>query len=172
MIRKAKKEDITSVVKIYDAILDNEEAGNSHIGWVRGMYPTIRTAEDALERGTLFVCEDAGKIVAAAKIDQVQDKEYAECHWEYNAPENEVMVLHTLVVDPAYSKRGYGRAFVNFYEQHAIENNCPYLRMDSNKTNTPALRLYRKMGYREVGVISGIFNDIPDVHLVCFEKKL
>ncbi len=36
MIRKANREDIASVVKIYDAILDKEEAGNVRIGWVRG----------------------------------------------------------------------------------------------------------------------------------------
>ena len=35
MIRKANREDIASVVKIYDAILDDEEAGNRRIGWVR-----------------------------------------------------------------------------------------------------------------------------------------
>ena len=87
MIRKANREDIASVVKIYDAILDDEEAGNRRIGWVRGVYPTFRTAEEAFEKGTLFVCEDDGKIVAAAKIDREQVPEYADCHWQRHSPQ-------------------------------------------------------------------------------------
>ena len=68
MIRKANREDIASVVKIYDAILDDEEAGNRRIGWVRGVYPTLRTAEEAFEKGTLFVCEDDGKLLRRRKL--------------------------------------------------------------------------------------------------------
>lgn len=171
MIRKANREDIASVVKIYDAILDKEEAGNVRIGWVRGVYPTSRTAEDALAKGSLFVCEDEGVIVGAAKIDQEQVPEYANCNWAYKVSGDKVMVLHTLVVDPAYPRRGYGREFVHFYERYAIEKGCPYLRMDTNQINSVARKMYTQMGYREVGVVSCVFNGIPDVKLICFEKK-
>ena len=69
MIRKAVKDDVSSIVRIYDAILDREEeAEEKLIGWVRGIYPTEQTAEDALRKGTLFVYEENGEIVAAAKI--------------------------------------------------------------------------------------------------------
>ncbi len=171
MIRKANRGDIASVVKIYDAILDDEEAGNRRIGWVRGVYPTFRTAEEAFEKGTLFVCEDDGKIVAAAKIDREQVPEYADCHWEYDAPADKVMVLHTLVVHPACSRQGYGSEFVHFYEKYGLENGCPYLRMDTNRINSAARKMYTSMGYKEAGVVACVFNGIPDVGLVCFEKR-
>ena len=117
MIRKAVKDDVSSIVRIYDAILDREEeAEEKLIGWVRGIYPTEQTAEDALRKGTLFVYEENGEIVAAAKIDQEQVCEYADCHWEFDAPDNEIMVMHTLVVDPQCSKKGYGKSFLDFYE--------------------------------------------------------
>lgn len=38
-----------------------------------------------------------------------------------------VMVLHTLVVDPDKKRRGYGRAFLDFYENYARENGCAVL---------------------------------------------
>ena len=122
MIRKAKQGDIAAVVGIYNALLDAEEQGRAAIGWIRGVYPTEQTAKDALAEGVLFVYEDDGKVVAAAKIDQTQVPVYADCKWEYEVSNNEVMVLHTLVVDPRYPHRGYGKRFVEFYEQYALEN--------------------------------------------------
>lgn len=172
MIRKARMEDISSIVEIYDAILEMEEAGKNNIGWARGVYPTEQTALDSLGKGTLFVYEDDGRIVAAAKIDQTQVLEYADCKWEYDVPENEVMVLHTLVVAPNSSKRGYGKAFVEFYEQYAAQNGCHYLRMDTNEKNSIARKMYAKLGYNEAGIVSCVFNGIPDVKLVCLEKKI
>lgn len=172
MIRKATKEDIDAIVAIYEAILDNEEAGKCRIGWIRGIYPTRETAEEALKKGTLFVSEKAGKIVAAAKIDQSQMPQYAECKWEYDVPDDKVMVLHTLVVDPACFGHGYGPEFVYFYEKYAFENDCLYLRLDTNETNTVAWNMYKKMGYHKTGIVIDEFNGIPNVHLVCLEKKI
>ena len=48
-IRKAKEKDLAAVEKIYDGIHTEEEAGRACVGWERGIYPTRRTAEDALE---------------------------------------------------------------------------------------------------------------------------
>ena len=176
MIRKATAADIAGVTEIYDKILDREEAGISHIGWIKGVYPTEKTAVDALAKGTLFVMEDidskGGKIAAAAKIDHEQVPVYKDCKWEYAADDNEVMVLHTLVVDPEEGGHGYGRMFVKFYEEYALEHGCRYLRIDTNEKNTVARSMYKKLGYKEVGIVPCVFNGIPDVNLVCIEKKL
>ena len=172
MIRKAVKEDIPSIVKIYDAIHTAEETGKAAIGWLRGVYPTEQTALDALSKDTLFVCEDGGAIVAAAKIDQTQVPEYADCPWEHDAPDDQIMVLHTLVVDPAVPRKGYGKAFVRFYEEYALSKGCRFLRMDTNERNVTARKMYARLGYKEPGIVSCVFNGIPGVRLVCLEKKL
>lgn len=172
MIRKAKKQDIPAVAAIYAVILDREEAGLGTTGWLRGIYPTEQTAEAALQKDELFVDEDGGTVVAAARINQEQVPEYADCPWEFDAPEERIMVLHTLVVDPAAAGKGYGKRFVRFYEEYALSRGCPYLRMDTNARNLPARALYRKLGYKEPGIVACVFNGIPDVQLVCLEKKL
>lgn len=172
-IRKAVLEDIPQVEAIYHRILTQEERGETTVGWIRGVYPTRQTALDALEAGTLFVLEQEGAVAAAAKIDQNQVPEYADASWRYpDAPAEQVMVLHTLVVDPAQAGRGCGSEFVRFYEGYARDYGCPYLRMDTNVKNTAARRLYARLGYWEAGVVSCVFNGIPDVRLVCLEKKL
>lgn len=172
-IRRAVLEDIPHIAAIYDHILTEEEQGRAVIGWIRGVYPTEQTARDALEAGTLFVLEQDGAIAAAAKLDQNQVPEYAGAPWRYlDAPDDQVMVLHTLVVDPAFAGRGCGTQFVRFYERYALDHGCPYLRMDTNARNAAARRLYNRLGYWEAGIVPCVFNGIPDVQLVCLEKKL
>lgn len=171
-IRKAKISDIDDIEKIYEKIHDSEEKGLTTIGWIRMVYPTRKTAADALNRNDLFVMEDEGNIVAAAIINQVQVDEYKYASWRHIAKDNEVMVLHTLVVDPDQKSRGYGSAFVAFYEKYAKEQGCTSLRMDTNERNMGARRLYQHLGYEEVGIVKCVFNGIPDVQLVCMEKYL
>lgn len=172
MIRKAAVADLDAVAAIYDRVHDAEERGELTTGWLRGIYPVRATAESALARGDLFVEEDGGAVVAAAVLNRLQAPEYASCPWAHPAPEDAVMVLHTLVVDPLAAHRGYGRAFVAFYEHYALDHGCPYLRMDTNAKNTRARALYARLGFREPGVVECDFNGIPGVRLVCLEKKL
>ena len=123
-----------------------------------------------MKRGDLFVLEDDGAVVAAAIINQIQVPEYRYAAWKHPVDDSEVMVLHTLVVDPQRKGRGYGKAFVAFYEGYAKEHHCLALRMDTNARNAGARNLYHKLGYEEIGIVSCVFNGIPGVELVCLEK--
>ena len=81
-------------------------------------------------------------------------------------------MLHALVADPHHKGRGYGKAFVAFYENYAKEHHYVALRMDTNARNASARKLYHKLGYEEIGIVACIFNGIPDVQLVCLEKYI
>ena len=172
MIRRAIPRDIPAISILYDRIHDAEEAGKLSTGWLRGIYPTEATARSALEDGDLFVLEYGGEIVAAARIDRVQVPVYAQVDWHYPAGDDEVMVLHTLTVDPLRAHRGYGREFLAFYESYALKNGCPVLRIDTNAKNAAARAMYARHGYIESGVVPTVFNGIPGVDLVCMEKRL
>lgn len=145
MFLKATEKDIDAVNRIYDAIHTAEENGTAAIGWIRGVYPVRQTAADAVERGA---------------------------PWAYPAPDSAVLVLHTLVIDPAAAGKGLGRAFVDFYEETAKRLSCRALRMDTNVRNLRARALYKKLGYAEIAVVPCAFNGIPDVQLVLLEKEI
>ena len=170
--RKATANDIAGISKIYEKIHTEEEKGNLITGWIRNVYPTEATAEAAVNRGDMYIAEDEGCILAAAVVNGQQVDVYADGAWEYPASDNEVMVLHTLVVDPDKAGKGIGPAFVDFYEQCAGENGCNYLRMDTNARNDRARNMYKKLGYKEIGIVPTVFNGIPNVMLVLLEKKL
>ena len=156
-----------SVEQLYNDIHTAEETGQQTIGWIRGVYPTRATAQAALDAKDLFVLEDAGKFLGAARINKAQVDSYAEGDWEFAARDEEVCVLHTLVVSPSASGKGYGKKLVKFYEDYALSHGCPELRMDTN-----ARGLYKKLGYKEIGIVPTEFNGIPDVQLVLLEKHL
>ena len=172
MIRKAIEADIPAVTAVYDKLHTEEEKGRATIGWVRGVYPTEDTARLALSRNDLFVQEDGGRIVGAAIINQTQVDAYYGGPWQYEAEDSEVMVLHTLVIDPDTAGKGYGKQFVAFYEDYAREHGCRVLRMDTNSRNARARAMYKKLGYREAGIVPCVFNGIQGVGLVLLEKSL
>ena len=172
MIRKAVEADIPAVAAIYDKLHTEEENGRATIGWIRGVYPTEETARQALARDDLFIQEEDGHIVGAAVINQTQVDAYSAGQWTIAAEVNEVMVLHTLVIDPDAARRGYGKRFVAFYEDYAREKGCKVLRMDTNCRNARARAMYQALGYREAGIVPCVFNGIRGVELVLLEKSL
>ena len=171
MIRPATEEDLKAVEKIYDALHDAEERGEISVGWIRGIYPTGKTAADSLKRGDLFVLEE-GSVLGAGIINQIQVDSYKNGAWEYEAEDKDVCVLHTLVISPEAGGKGYGKQFVKYYEDYAAKHGCHELRLDTNERNTRAREMYRKLGYKEVGIVPTVFNGIPDVNLVLLEKRI
>ena len=171
-IRPGTASDIARVEEIYDAIHAAEEAGAASIGWVRGVYPTRATAQAALDAGELFVLADGGTVYAAGRINHEQVPVYAAVPWQYEARPEQVLVLHTLVVDPTIAGRGYGTQFVRFYARRARALGCTVLRIDTNAKNAAARRLYARLGFREAAIVPCTFNGIAGVELVCLEKRL
>ena len=172
MIRKASHSDINAVAGIYGSLHDEEEAGRLTIGWERGVYPVRKTAEDALRRGDLFVMEDSGSIIGAAIINHIQPEAYREGKWARDDSDYRILVLHTLVIAPVASGRGYGTEFVRFYEAYALSLGCTALRMDTNARNMAARQMYKHLGYCEIGIVPTAFNGIAGVDLVLLEKVI
>ena len=170
IIRNAKLSDIDAVEQIYHEIHQAEKSGKLTTGWIEGVYPVRSTADAALQRGDLFVLEDENEIRGTGIINQIQVDVYAGAKWKYPAAEEEVCVLHTLVVSPRYSGRGYGWEFVKFYEAYARSHGWNELRMDTNERNLGARKMYQKLGYDEIGIVPTVFNNIPGVNLVLLEK--
>ena len=171
MSRIATLDDLWAIAAIYDDIHSAEEAGPRQVGWIRSIYPTQDTARTAIEAGEMYVLEMDGAVVAAGKINKEQMPAYAQVNWQHEAEDEQVMVLHTLAVSPKEGGKGYGKRFVAEYEEMALKNGCPFLRIDTNAINSRARRMYKKLGYTEAGIIPCVFCGIPNVDLVCLEKS-
>ncbi len=171
-IRKAVAEDLDEIAKIYEEVHDAEEAGITTTGWIRGIYPIRPVAEEALARGDLYVMTHDGKVIGTAVINQIQVDVYEGAAWRYPAEDGDVLVLHTLVISPSVARKGYGRAFVEYYEDQARQRGISYLRIDTNVRNTGARKLYAGMGFEERDVKQCRFNGLEGIQLLLLEKKL
>lgn len=173
MIRKATWDDLETVLSLYDEIHDGKEAGLIPVIWKRGVYPSRATAEAALTRDDLFVLETGGRVVGSGIINRNQLEVYADAPWQHTVPDEQVCVLHTMMISPSEFGKGYAREFLRFYEEYALRHNCTELRIDTNDRNAPARAMYKKHGYREIGIVTVTnFNDLPDIRLVLLEKHL
>lgn len=172
MIRKATWDDLDAIERLYDEMHDAKDAGLIITNWKRGIYPSRATAEAALERDDLFVMEENGRIIGSGIINQAQLGIYAGAAWKHRVPDEQVCVLHTLMISPAEQRKGHAREFLRFYEEYALEHGCSELRIDTSEINTPARSMYRKHGFEEVGIATSELNGIPGVTLVMLEKHL
>lgn len=152
--------------------MGDEEAGHAVIGWERGVYPTFETAQSGYLKGELYVALLEGEIVASAIINSTHGDFYEKGEWQYNAADEEILVPHTLTVDPRAGGKGVGRAFVDFYEKLAKERERPYLRLDTNAKNARARKMYKSLGYEEIGIVDTTFNGIAGVELVLLKKTI
>ena len=171
-IRKADHSDLDAVEKVYSDVHDAEEGGRITTGWIRSIYPIRETAEAALERDDLFVLTEDGDVVGTAIINQIQVDVYNGAPWENETDDSDVCVLHTLAVSPFAGGKGYGKAFIKYYEKYAAEHGCHELRIDTNARNKTARRMYKKAGYKEIDIVPTEFNGIPGIDLVLMEKKI
>ena len=74
-----------------------------------------------------------------------------EMDWQYPAPPEQVLVIHTLTMPPEMSGKGYGTRMVRFAMEEARRMGCRVIRLDTYVGNLPAQRLYSKLGFRISG---------------------
>ena len=173
MIRPAQPADLPAVARIYEEILDQEDRRPvSYTNWQRGKYPTLDTARGALEDGTLYVGEENGALYAAVILNGVQLPEYDLIPWQFQAPRDRVMVIHTLVVSPRSSGRGRAREMVAFCEEEGRRLGKTVMLLDTYEGNAPANAMYPRLGYRFAGRARFLFQGFLDEVLHCYEKKL
>lgn len=152
MIRPAKDSDLDAIEAAYEEHFAFEAAHPDKAFTVfrKGVYPTRHDAEKALACGGLTVYEEAGEILASVITSQVQPPEYADVPWQRTLADDEVRVIHLLMVRPGVSGRGIGTALLAHIEAQARDEGLAALRLDTGSQNLPAVHLYEKNGYRIV----------------------
>ena len=70
-------------------------------------YPTISIIENDLRKNVLYTLKSNQKIIGAINISEEQEAKYESIKWEFN--NSKVLVIHRLVIDPKYQKKGYAQ---------------------------------------------------------------
>ncbi len=171
MVRRASSRDLDRIEEIYNSLLDDKET-RGFTNWQKGVYPTREFALKALERNDIFVGEDETGIFGTMLLNTDQLPEYKDIPWKHSAIPDEVLVIHTLCIDPAFKGRGKAREMIAFAEEYGRKNDMKVIRLDTYEGNIPACTMYPKLGYEYSGkAFFNFMGKIPE-YLKCFEKLL
>lgn len=173
LMRPARPADLDTIESHYTALLTHVAAtGHSTTNWSLGVYPTRQTAADALTAGTLWVLEREGEIAASVILNHHQDDFYEKIDWQYPAPPERVLVVHTLCIPPALAGQGLGKTCVSLIKQQAAAMGCTVIRLDTWAGNLPAATLYQKCGFSLCGRAEVLFQGKIPEELVFLEYKI
>ncbi|MEG2283922.1 MAG: GNAT family N-acetyltransferase, partial [Bacilli bacterium] len=130
IVRKAEEKDLNRINDIYNNLFDYENKNGSSTNWQRGVYPSLKNAEEKLAANELFVAEVNDEIIGSVVLNNEQLPEYSKFKWLFKAKDNEVGVIHTLCMDPKYFGKGYASKIVKFSEDYFRNQGCKVMRFD------------------------------------------
>lgn len=172
MTRLATEEDLPQIASIYEEILSQEEATQSYTNWIRGVYPTIETARNALQQGWLYVIEQEGAICATAILNHVQLPEYQEIDWAYPGEGEQIFVIHTLCVPPSRSGQGLAALSLPLPRIWRPKRDVPRCALILTREIFPLPAYIQSwVGAMREGAYFLFQGVIPEV-LKCFEKQI
>ena len=131
MIRKATFNDIEQIEDTYNEHFNHEIEYGAFTVFKKGVYPTRKDAEKAISVGTLYVYEKGDNIAGSIIIDKIQPTEYAGIAWGQTLKDDEVMVIHLLMVRPSMAGNGIASSLVCHAMEMAKNNSCKALRLDT-----------------------------------------
>lgn len=160
----ASERDIDRVMTLAAAcIADMRSAGIEQ--W-DDVYPDRQTMLQDARDGSLYLASvDQEPLVGTLVVNDVQSPEYLDVPWTMTG--DRIAVVHRLMIDPRYQRRGIARELMRFAEQRAEAFGCDCIRLDAYSKNPRALELYHRLGYHDAGSVTfrkGVFR--------CFEKRL
>ena len=120
--------------------------------WEYGVYPTDALLREHIHNGDLYYMERNGVILSALVLLPYQEENYAwENPWGAALGDDQVSTIHMLGVNPEMLGQGIARRSVEAAIQKASEMGKKAVRLDALSCNLPAQKLYRSMGFAEVG---------------------
>ena len=127
-------------------------------------YPRIDTIKQDIVDKNLYGYFEDGRCLGAVSINTHQDEEYREIGWK--GPDENVIVIHRLAVNPDFQSKGIARLLMDFAEDYAKKENYSAIRLDSYSQNKRALKFYENRGYKKRGECFFTGRDLP---FYCYE---
>lgn len=163
-LEPARMEELEAVwTLVRRAVVHMNALGNPQWG---EDYPTVDFYREDIRRGELYAAYGDGVLAGVACINTDEAPEYAAMPWSTTPP---AVVIHRMCIDPAFQRRGVGRAFFRFAEDLARRRGISALRIDTYSLNHRMQSLIQSQGFCKVGEIH--LHGRPLVY-PCFEKSL
>ena len=104
-----------------------------------------------IEEGNLYLYREENVILGAMAVTMYQEEDYHAIEWSKQVADNEVAVIHILAVSPDCQGKGIGSEMVREAINLAKEKGMQAIRLDALASNTPAHRMYGRLGFEYRG---------------------
>lgn len=145
--------DIDDLELLYNELNDYLEKEINYPGWKKGIYPVRENASIGVEKGTLFVAKQGGRIIGSIILNHEPEAAYYHAEWGIDSDYTDVIVIHTFAVHPNFMKSGVGKALMDFACEYGTKLKMKSIRLDVYEKNIPAISLYEKCGFEYIGKV-------------------
>jgi len=149
MIRHAKISEIPHILTLTRACAEHMKKMGIY-QW-NEQYPSKKAFEEDIERGELYILEEAGGLLGTIVISTLMDNEYRPIDWL--TPNGKNIYIHRLAVHPDFQGKGFAQKLMTFAEDFAISNNFVSVRLDTFSQNKRNQKFYEARGYTKLGDI-------------------
>ncbi|MBO7418001.1 MAG: GNAT family N-acetyltransferase [Bacteroidaceae bacterium] len=150
-LKKATIEDYEYIIAFYDDATDRTPDMERFARWKKGLHPTIDGIRVYIEEGSMYLYREKNVIVGAMAVTMYQGEDYHAIEWSQQVADDKVAVIHILAVSPDCQGKGIGSEMVREAINLAKENGIQTIRLDALASNTPAHRIYERLGFEYRG---------------------
>ena len=147
VLQRASLEEYDSIIAFYDDVIERTPDMEKYARWQKGKHPTADGIKACIDEGSMYLCKEQGSIVGAMDVTMYQGEDYHAIEWSEQVPDDAVAVIHILAVSP--DRQGAGIGFEMVYEaiNLAKAKGMKSIRLDALASNTPAHRMYERLGF-------------------------
>lgn len=147
VLQRASLEDYDSIIAFYDDVIERTPEIEKHARWQHGKHPTADGIKSYVNEGCMYLYKEQNTIVGAMALTMYQGADYHAIGWSRQVQDDEVSVIHILAVSPDKQGTGIGSEMVREAINLAKAKGMKSIRLDALATNTPAHKIYERLGF-------------------------
>ena len=147
----ATQNDFETIIAFYDDVTERTPERSTYARWQKGKHPTEKGIKAYIDEGSMYLYRDNGKIVGAMAVTMYQGEDYHTIDWSQQVADDEVAVIHILAVSPDRQGKGIGSEMIRETIRIALSKGMLAIRLDALASNTPAHKIYKRLGFEYRG---------------------
>ena len=171
-LKEVSIKDLDQIRALYWRLLDSSPKYGQILQWKKNIYPNDDDWNSYIVKGEMYLILKDMDVIGAVAVTNAQSKEYRKIHWEVKADDQDVAVVHLLMVLPEYQGDGAATAALDEIIKLAADKKKKAVRLDAIGTNVPAQKLYEKYGFINCGTAQEYYESTGETEFVFYEYVL
>lgn len=146
-LKTATIEDFDAIIAFYDDVIERTPTMAKYARWSKGKHPTAEGIRKYIDEGCMYLYRANGIIVSAMAVTMFQGDDYHAIEWSKQVADDKVAVIHILAVSPDHQGCSIGSEMIREAIRLAQDKGMEAVRLDALASNTPAHRIYKRLGF-------------------------